>query len=291
MEEKRAIDGFGAIALTLFSAVLAFNMVVVKVSNSGLDPVFQAGLRSVLATPVLVLWIWSRRVRVRFPPGALVWGVVAGFLFAVEFLMIYLALDLTTVARASVLFYSMPVWLALAAHFLLPGDRLTRRKIAGLALAMTGVALALANRGGGQGSLAGDLMALAGTLAWAGIALVLRATPLSRVEPAGQLLIQLVVSAPILLILAPLFGPPLRDPQMIHWLGLAYQTIAVASLGILSWFWLLTIYRASSVAAFSFLAPVFAVILGWAVLGEHIAASVWLALVLVVAGLVLVSRK
>jgi drug/metabolite transporter (DMT)-like permease len=291
MEQKRAIDGFGAIALTTFSAVLAFNLVVVKVTNTGMDPVFQAGLRSVLAAPIMLGWIWLRRLKVRFPPGALFWGVISGLLFAVEFLALYLALDLTTVARASVLFYSMPVWLALAAHLLLPGDRLTRTKAIGLALAMAGVALALADRGGGHASLAGDLLALVATLAWAGLALTLRATPLSRVEPAGQLLIQLVISAPILLILAPLFGAPLREPQLIHWLGLAYQTIAVASFGFLSWFWLLTIYRASSVAAFSFLAPVFAVFLGWAILGEQIATSVWVALGLVVSGLLLINRK
>ena len=55
MEQKRAIDGFGATALTAFSAVLAFNLVVVKVTNTGMDPVFQAGLRSVLAAPILSL--------------------------------------------------------------------------------------------------------------------------------------------------------------------------------------------------------------------------------------------
>lgn len=291
METRRAIDGFGAAALTAFSAVLAFNQVVIKVTGGGLEPVFQAGLRSLLALVVLLAWLGLTRKRLHFPPGALLWGVVSGTLFAYEFVLLYLALDLTTVARASILFYTMPVWLALAAHFLLPGERLTGLRVLGLGLAMAGVVLALADRGTGQGSLAGDLMALAGTLGWAGIALLVRITPLSQVAPAGQLMMQLAVSAPILLVLAPLFGPSLRDPQPIHWLGLAYQTLAVASLGYLAWFWLLTIYRASSVAAFSFLSPVFAVLFGWLVLGERIAVTVWLALVLVVAGLVLINRK
>jgi drug/metabolite transporter (DMT)-like permease len=72
---------------------------------------------------------------------------------------------------------------------------------------------------------------------------------------------------------------------------MAFQIICVASLGFLSWFWLLTIYRASSVASFSFLSPVLAVFFGWALLGEHIGPAVLAALILVAAGIYLINRK
>ena len=39
-----------------------------------------------------------------------------GMLFAGEFMFLFTALDLTTVARASVIFYTMPLWLALIGH-------------------------------------------------------------------------------------------------------------------------------------------------------------------------------
>jgi drug/metabolite transporter (DMT)-like permease len=55
------------------------------------------------------------------------------------------------------------------------------------------------------------------------------------------------------------FGPFLRDPSLIHWAGLGFQIVAVVSAGFLFWFWLLTIYPASSVAAFAFLSPIFGV--------------------------------
>jgi drug/metabolite transporter (DMT)-like permease len=51
------------------------------------------------------------------------------------------------------------------------------------------------------------------------------------------------------------------------------------------------IYPASSVASFSFLSPVFSVILGWLLLSEEVALSVWIALVLVAGGIWLINRR
>jgi drug/metabolite transporter (DMT)-like permease len=62
-------------------------------------------------------------------------------------------------------------------------------------------------------------------------------------------------------------------------------------LGFLAWFWLLTVYPAASVASFSFLSPVFAVLLGWLILSEEITPSVWAALLLVATGIYLINRK
>ena len=153
------------------------------------------------------------------------------------------------------------------------------------------MALALLDRSNGQASLLGDLLALSGAFCWAGIAMLVRVTPLSRVPPEQQLLWQLIISAPLLVLAAPLFGDLLRDVQPIHLWGLAFQIIAVASFGFLAWFWLLTIYPASSVASFSFLSPVFSVILGWMLLGEHVGWTIWVALALVAAGIFLINRK
>ncbi|TNF57533.1 MAG: DMT family transporter [Rhodobacteraceae bacterium] len=291
MERKDHVDLFGAVALVTFATLFAFNQVVIKVTGGGFGPVFMAGLRSVGALVVLALWMWWRGVRLHTPPGAALGGVIAGVLFSVEFVGVFVALDLTTVSRASIMLYSMPVWLALAAHFVLPNERLTRRRSLGLTLAMAGVAVALFDRSGGVGSLVGDLLALMAAMCWAGIALTVRLTPLSRASPEVQLLWQLVISAPVLLACAPYMGDLVRDLAPIHLWGLAYQVVIIASLGFLAWFWLLARYPASGVASFSFLSPVLAVILGWALLDEHIAAPVWGALGLVAVGLVLINRR
>ena len=291
MKRKDHMDLFGALALITFSLNLSFNQVVVSVTNGGFQPVFQAGIRSAGAVVVLALWMRMRGVGFHVPRAALTGGVLTGIFFALEFLCLFTALDITTVSRASVIFYSMPVWLALIAHFFFPGEGLSGAKITGLVMAMAGVAIALADRSGGAVSWTGDLLALCAALCWAAIVVCVRLTPLGAVPPAQQLMFQVMISAPILLILAPFFGPLLREVAPIHVAGLAFQIVAVASFGFLAWFWLISIYPSSSVASFSFLSPVFSVMFGWLLLSEDVAASVWGALVLVAGGIYLINRR
>ena len=290
MQPKSQMDLFGAVSLTGFALLLAFNQVVIKVTNDGLQPVFFAALRSLGGAVLIYLWMQVRGISLSIAPGTVLPGLAVGAVFAFEFICLFLALDLTSVARTSVIFYTMPVWLALGAHVLLPGDRLTVMKSAGLALAVAGVAVALLTRDGDDASIAGDLLALLAAMAWAAIALLARGSALREVRPEQQLLWQLVVSTPLLLLAAPFFGELFRDPSLIHWAGLGFQIVAVVSAGFLFWFWLLSIYPASSVAAFSFLSPVFGVALGWLLLGEQVGAELWIALALVCGGLVLINR-
>jgi len=291
MERKDRIDAFGATLLTGFSVLLAFNQVVIRVVDEGLQPVFFAGLRSAGAALCLWAWLWFRGRPAGLYRSELGAGLLMGSFFAAEFICLFIALDLTTVARVSVIFYTMPLWFALGAHLWLPGERITGLKALGLGLSFAGVALALLwrNGGGGEASLTGDLLALVAAFGWAGVAMVAR-TGLSGVPPESQLLWQLTVSAPILLGLSPFFGPLIRDLRPVHLLGLGFQVVAVAWAGFLLWFWLLKHYPAASVAAFAFLTPVFGVLFGWALLGEAIGLPILAALLLVSVGLVLISR-
>jgi drug/metabolite transporter (DMT)-like permease len=291
MDRRDRIDAIGAVALVGFAAAMAFNQVVIKLGNGGFQPVFMAALRSFGALLVLLVWMRLRGVRLDLSRDTIWPGLALGALFAAEFLCLFWALDHTTVARASILLYSMPVILTIAAHFLLPGEGLTRRRSLGLVLAMAGVALVLAQRSSGEASIKGDLAALGAAFGWTGIALVVRLTPAQRLAPEMQLFWQLIVSAVLLMIAAPFFGPLLRDPDISHLLGLAYQIVAVASFGFLFWFFLLKIYPASGVASFSFLTPVLAVGFGWLILNEEIGLGVLIGLVLVAVGIVLINRR
>lgn len=291
MEKRDRIDAFGATMLTGFSLLLAFNQVVIKVTTGGLQPVFFAGLRSAGAVLCLYLWLKWRRVPLDWGDRpARRAGVLIGAIFAAEFLCLFIALDLTTVGRTSVLFYSMPIWMALGAHLLVPGDRLTPRRVAGLVLSVSGVAWAMLGRDSGVGSLAGDLAAIAAATGWAAAGLMVKVSALRRIRPEMQLLWQVAVSTPILLLLAPLFGELVRDLQPIHLAGLVFQIVVVVSAGFLLWFWLLSLYPASGVASFSFLAPVFGVFLGWWLLDETVTPSLLAALALVASGIVLINR-
>ncbi|SFR41378.1 Permease of the drug/metabolite transporter (DMT) superfamily [Yoonia tamlensis] len=290
MERKSHIDMFGAVALSGFALFLAFNQVVIKVTNGGLQPVFFAGLRSAGAVVCLWAYLRWRGIPIRFEAGTRMAVLVTGFFFGLQFLCLFVALDLTTVGRSAVIFYSMPVWLAIIAHFVMPNDKISALKALGLVFAMAGVAWAMLNRGSGEASIWGDIAALGGALSWAVTAMMAKASPMARLRPELQLYWQVLVSAPILLGAAFFFGPFIRDLGPIHIAGLLFQTVVVVSAGFVFWLWLLSVYPASGVASFSFLSPVLSVGLGWLLLGEQVGFDLIGALALVAVGILLINR-
>ena len=289
---KDRLDGFGLAALIGVTLLLAVNQIIVKDVNRGIQPVFFAGLRSGLAIFFVAGWLWWRGRPVRLRRADILPGIAIGTIFAIEFMCLFIALDLTSVGRASVIFYSMPVWMAILAHFGLPGERITPIRAAGLLLAFLGTAWAILSRSpGGQSSTLGDLCALGGALGWAGTAFLARASRLRHAGPEMQLFWMVLVSAPILLLAAPLFGPLLREVEPIHWFWLVFQSSVVVAGGFVGWLWLLSVYPTSTVASFSFLTPIFAITLGYFVLGESFTPGLLAAAALVGAGIYLINRR
>ncbi|MBX2824534.1 MAG: DMT family transporter [Gammaproteobacteria bacterium] len=293
MEKRNNIDLFGGVVLVAFSALLGLNQVLIKLVNAGMDPVFQAGLRSLCAFFPVLIFAWLMRRKLSLSDGSLLPGLLSGLLFGVEFIMLFKALDYTSVARASLFFYTMPFWVAIGAHWWLPGERLNRLRVFGLLLAFIGVMIALLNSSHslGREALLGDALCLVAATFWAAIALLTRLSSLSRARPEMQLLYQLGVSAPILLILAFVTGDILREPTPIIWGIFLFQVLVVVSVGFLTWFWVLSIYPAADMAVYAFLAPVFGVFFGWLILNEHIGWHLLVALTLVALGIVLVNRR
>lgn len=290
---KARIDGFGAGMLVSISGVLALNQVMVKLVNAGMAPAFQAGFRSAAAIIPMLLYMLWRKKRISISDGSLVPGIVCGIFFALEFALLFKALDYTSVGRASMLFYTMPVWVALAAHFLIPGESLTRKRVAGLLLAVCGVGLALLKNDhpASDNAFVGDLMALAGATGWAAIALVVRTSKLSKAVPEMQMLYQLIVSAPILIFIAWMQGEFFREMTPLLWSFFTFQVFGIVCLTFVLWFWVLSIYPASDMASFAFLTPLLGVILGALIFNEPLSINVLLAMALVGSGIYLVNKK
>lgn len=289
---KDSLDRVGLAVLIGVTLLLAANQIIVKEVNSGLQPVFFAGARSTLAIVFVGAWLTWRGLWPKFKAADMVPGVAMGLVFAAEFLCLFIALDLTAVGRASVIFYSMPVWMAVLAHFGLPNERLTPIRVMGLTLAFAGTAWAILSRSpGGQGNIVGDLCALGGALGWAGTAFLARATRMRHAGPEVQLFWMVLVSGPVLLLAAPLFGPLIRDVEPMHWVWLVFQASVVVAGGFISWLWLLSVYPTSTVASFSFLTPIFAIALGHFLLGESLAVGLIGAAALVAVGIVLINRR
>ena len=290
--QKQRIDTFGATILIVFSALLGLNQVMVKIVNVGMNPIFQAGLRSALAfLPVLIYAIITRK-NLSMRDGSFTPGIIIGLFFSAEFILLFTALDYTSVSRASIFFYTMPCWVTLGAHFLIPGDRLTPMRLLGLVLSVVGVVLALIENdlASTEKSLTGDIYCLIAAIFWAGIVIVIRTTPLSKTSPEMQLLYQLSVSAIVLLPLSLYLGETFRSPDTLMWFVFAAQVILVVCVGFLTWFWILSIYPPASMASFSFLCPLFGVIFAWLFMNEEISLSIIGALILVSIGIVLINR-
>jgi drug/metabolite transporter (DMT)-like permease len=194
-----------------------------------------------------------------------------------------------------ILLYTSPFVVAVGAHFLIPGDRLTTAKLAGLCLAFAGVAVVLIGREettGGRGpTLLGDLLCLGAAFAWGALTLNIRATRLATVAAERVTFIQLAISGVLLCGLSILLGEEgITDPRPTVLGAFLFTVVFVAFFVFTTTTWLFQHYPASRVMAFLMLTPLFGVIAGWLLLGERIGPSLLAGLGLVVSGLWLVNR-
>lgn len=288
---KQSIDLFGGSLLIGFSVLLGLNQALVKIVNDGFAPLFQVGIRSLAAFPLVLIFALVMKRKLSVSDGSLPWGILNGLFFSLEFAFLFVALDYTTVARVSLFFYIMPVWVAIGAHFLIPEEPINRNKLLGLGLAIGGVAIALSSDLGAAKPNAwiGDLMALIGGFFWACIALLTR-IKLSGSSSEMNLLYQLAVSAILLTAIAPFIEPAIREPNAAIYGVFAFQVVAIVSIGFVMWFWLLSIYPVSNMASFSLLTPVSGIFFGWFMFDDALTIGFIIALIAVSAGIVIVNK-
>lgn len=286
------LDAKAAILLTALCLIWGLNAVAIKFSNEGIAPLFGAGLRSVIAT--VCLMIWMIRKRLELFSGRLIDGVIVGFLFGVEFGLLYLSLLYTTASSAWILLYTSPFFHTLGAHFFLSGDRLSWNKAAGLALSFAGILILLSTHLGlpSKLQLTGDFLAIGAAFLWALTTVYIKRRLVDAVSPDHTLFYQILFSIPVLFILS--FGFQETPVSHVDWLivfSIAYQGIAVAFFSYLGWFFLVHTYAVSRLSSFSFLTPVFATLAGVGLLSEPLTLRLIVSLILVSIGIYVVNRK
>lgn len=292
MNKKNNIDLTGGVVLISFSMLLGLNQTLVKIVNYGIHPIFQVGLRSLIAAiPVLIFCIlFKKKISIR--DGSLIPGIICGAIFALEFVLLFFALEFTSVARSSILFYSMPVWLGIAAHFLIKNEKLNSKKLLGFLISVIAVSIALFTKNDlGEGGIIGDVFALCASFLWATIVLIVRKTKLNRSCPEMQLLYQLIVSSIVILPISYYFGFYFREINIGITIIFIFQAVVIVAAGFLIWFWTLSVYPATSIASFSFFGPIFGVFFGWLILKEEISILIFLSLALVSCGIYLINKN
>jgi drug/metabolite transporter (DMT)-like permease len=290
---RRHLDPLAMAILLACCAAWGVNQVAIKVGNTGISPVLGAGLRSVVATALLLAWCRLRGVPLFRRDGSLGHGLLIGLLFSGEFVFLYWGLVFTTASHSVIFLYTAPFWVAVGAHFFLPEEPLGGSKLAGLALAFGGVWLAVFDGLAfpGRRQLLGDLMELVAGAMWAATTLVIKRRSDLALAPQKTLFYQLGVSAVVLPPVAWAFGEAgVGDLRPLVLGAFLYQAVLVAFVSYLIWFWLLSRYPASHLSAFTYWTPIFGVFAGGALLGERLSPILLGAVALVAAGIFLVNR-
>lgn len=296
---RRSPDTFAILLMVALCAIWGMQQVAIKSANVALAPVFQAGLRSAIAAVLVCGWARMRGTPLFRDDGTLSAGLLAGMLFAGEFVCIFLGLTLTSASRMAVFLYTAPCFTALGLHWFADGERMRRIQWIGIITAFAGMALAFADgfaRGGPANhasmlaGVAGDALGVTGGIVWAATTVVVRATKLAHTSASKTLFYQLAVSAVVLLALSvPLGQVHVETVTPLVVASLAYQAVVVAFVSYLIWFWLLTRYMASQLSVFSFLTPLFGVTFGVLLLGESFSLRFLMAAALVLVGIALVN--
>nr|WP_236666692.1 EamA family transporter [Nonomuraea sp. K271] len=169
------------------------------------------------------------------------------------------------------------------------GERLTARRLAGLAVAFCGLALVAVDFGV-SGPIGAFALCVAAAAAWSVGIIVQR-----RAAPPDSLRFMVWVSAlsapPLLLMSLVLEGVPSLDVPLEGWLSLAYVAFLSTLGGFGAWGWLLRRYDASTVGPYALLVPVFGLSSAALVTGEPLSWPTLLAAALILAGVLYAGSR
>ena len=201
------LDLFSTALTVLLCAIWGGAFVGIKISTLDMPPLGSGAVRFCLTSVVLLTWAWYQHVPLRHGRAEVkaLAGLAAMFLYIN--ITAYVGTALTTSGRATVFFYTQPLFLAFLAPYFLPGDHLTARKLYGLGLALCGlVALFFTKLSGGASStLIGDVVVLSGALMSAFAAIATKRTA-GKIHPVALICWQSWVSWPLLGVLGVCLG-------------------------------------------------------------------------------------
>lgn len=268
------------------------NTVAIKLGLLDAPPLRLAWMRFLLGGAVIALWgAGSGRLAGATLPRH-EWGplLVLGLIFTAQIGLMNVGTSLTTAAHATVVQNLYAVHTVVLAHFLIPGDRLTPRRLAGALVAYGGVVLLFTgDRAGTGASLLGDALLFVSALLLAERQIYL-ARAVRRFEPVKLLLAQATIGTALFML-----SSSLLEPEPTRWtlrlaLSLLYQGALIAGFGFIVNLWLLARYRPSVLAALFLTQPIFGVLVAALVAGDPLTLQLLAACAAVAAGIGLSSR-
>lgn len=290
--EAPGLKGWSGLAALALSWGSAFAFIAIAVET--LPPSVVAFGRLALAAILMTIWMLHRGRRLpALVDKRWLWFAALGlFGNTLPFVLIAIGQREVPSGVAGILMGMTPLAIIAAAHFVLPGERLTLAKVAGFLIGFSGIIL-LVGPSALQGMLSTSflmqMLIFGATLAYATNAILYQLGPETppSVVASGSLISAAVLTAPLAiydLVLGPAITPSLAS------LG------AVAALGVLPTAIATIIYMgiarkvgAGFIALVNYAVPVVAALIGVA-LGEALAPTAWAALAIILAGIFIARR-
>jgi drug/metabolite transporter (DMT)-like permease len=286
------MDLKGAAMAVLISILWGANTVVIKMGLEDAPPLRLACMRFVLGGVVICLWAWAtgRFAGFRVEPAEWRPLVMLGLLFSVQVAATNVGTWLTSAAHASVLLNLYAVHTVVLAHFLIPGDRLTLLKLAGVLIAYSGIVLLGARQiAHGAPTLIGDIVVTVAGFLLAERTIYL-ARAVQRLDPVKLLLTQAIVGTAVFVVVSALVEPaPTRWTLRLAG-SIAYQGVLISGCNFVVNLALLRRYRPSALSAFFLTQPIFGVIAAALVAGDPLTLDLVVACAAVAVGIGLTSR-
>ncbi|WP_018151957.1 DMT family transporter [Leeia oryzae] len=294
MDVRKPLDLPAILIMLLLCMIWGFQQITLKASAADITPLLQIALRSGISALLVIGLMIYRHEPLGFFKDTWRPGLLAGVLFALEFLLVGEALRYSSASHVIVFVYTAPIFASLGMQWLLPAERLKPLQWVGILIAFIGIATAFLLRDTpvtpqGNHTLLGDFLGLLAGASWGATTVAVRCTRLAKAPATQTLLYQLLVGLVLLLVAAALLGQLRFNPSPLALASLAFQSVVVSFASFLTWFWLLRKYLASRLGVFSFMTPLFGVMFGVALLHEPLEHGFVIGALLVLAGVILVS--
>ena len=282
-----------AASFTVFICMLfGANAVAIKISLEGIGVFTTAGIRFGVASITIFLWATITGRSFKIKKEQIRQLFVISIIFTIQLSFFYLGLSKSNASRGTLLANFQPFFTLFLAHFFIPGDQITRRKIMGILMGFAGVAFVFLEKKGVTSDFnTGDTMILTAAFLWACNAVYTKRI-ISAFQPFQITLFPMVISVPLFFL-----GGMLWDHPMITLINgkivgaMVYQSLVTASFGFVVWNSLLQKYGAVALHSFIFIMPITGVLLGGLILGEPITANILIAMLLIVAGILIIHFR
>ena len=257
-----------------------------------IPPLFVAGFRHMIAGGLLFGWCWWRGLR----PFRQQW--FASIVLAVLFFLIghgtlHWAQQTLPSGLAALLIATEPIFVAIIL-IATRRARFTRSLLIGLLLGVFGVALIIgADVRGGRLEILSSFAVLIGSASWS-LGMVYSRSAALHPDPRMAAAMSLLAGAGMLLLGGIATGEAaslnVAAVSMKSLLALGYLAVAGSLVAYSAYFWLLNRFPPTLIATHTYVNPLVALVLGWAIAGEILTVRFVFGGLIVIAAIALVSR-